>query len=221
MNLGGKSGRATKSTGTIGVMRVLRRYLDIGRSPVRADCIFVFAGRPDRKAFGLSLYRSGYADQLVLSVARFEWRGFAQLGLPDDGGLVEMVHRTPPVRRHFFVRLGPEGATCVLVPIRRFGTWTEAAAITAFAREKHIQNLLVVSTRSHLRRAMAALQAQEGADVLSFHPVAARPDTATGDRDCDPDERSLLLAVELGKYILYRMVAWASWLRDAVRKRTR
>jgi len=202
-------------------MRALRRYLDIGRSPVMADCIFVFAGRPDRKAFGLSLYRSGYADQIVLSVARFEWRGFAQLGLPDDGGLVEMVRRTPPVRRHFFVRLGPEGATCVLVPIRRFGTWTEAAAMTALAREKNLRTLIVVSTGSHLRRAMAALQAQEGADVLSFHPVAARPDTATGDPDCDPDERSLLLAVELGKYILYRMVAWTSWLRQQVRKRTR
>jgi hypothetical protein len=68
---------------------------------------------------------------------------------------------------------------------------------------------------------MAALRAQEGADVLSFHPVAARLDTATSDTDCDPDERSRFLAVELGKYILYRMVARASWLRDEARKRAR
>ena len=197
-------------------MRILRRYLDIGRSPEKADCIFVFAGRPGPKTFGLSLYRSGYADQLVLSVGRFEWRGFAQLGLPDDGGLIEVVNRTPPVHRHFFVHLGPQGATCVLVPRRRLGTWTEAAAITALAREKHIRTLLVVSTGSHLRRAIAALRTQAGADELCFHPVAVRPDSTTS----DPDDRIGPLGLELGKYIVYRLAAWASWLRDEARRRT-
>jgi hypothetical protein len=172
---------------------------------VKADCIFVFAGRPERKAFGLSLYRNGYADQIVLSVGRFEWRSFSQLGLPDDGGLVEMVSRTPPVRRHFFVHLGPHGATCVLVPKRRFGTWMEVTAITSFAREKHIRSLLVVSTGSHLRRAVAALRAQEGSEGLSLHPVAVRPKSASGDRGRDRDDRIGSLVLELGKYILYRV----------------
>jgi hypothetical protein len=199
-------------------MLILRRYLNIGRSPVNTDCIFVFAGRPGPKAFGLSLYRSGYEDQVALSVARFEWRGMAQLGLPDDGGLVAMVHRTPPVRRHFFVHLRPQGATCVLVPRRRLGTWTEAAAVTALAREKNLRTLIVVSTRSHLRRAIVALRARKGADEPSFHPVAARLDSATS----DPDERIGPLGVELGKYVLYRMVASVSRTRNAIRrKRTR
>ncbi len=217
MNVDDPSGHATKLNATIGFMRALRRYLDIGRSPVKADCIFVFAGRPGPKEFGLSLYRSGYADRLVLSVARFEWRGVAQLGLRDDGGLVEMVRRTPPVHRHFFVHLAPEGASCVLVPRRRLGTWTEAAAITALAREKHIRTLLVVSTGNHLRRAITALRAQEGVDELSFHPVAARSEATTS----DPDERIGPLSVELAKYVLYRMVVWASWPRDKARKRKR
>jgi uncharacterized SAM-binding protein YcdF (DUF218 family) len=194
-------------------MRALRQYLDIGRPPVKADCIFVFAGQPGRKAFGLSLYRSGYADQFVLSVGRFEWRGIAQLGLPDDGGLVALVNRTPPVDRHFFVHLGPQGASCLLVPKRRFGTWTEAVAIIALARERHIQSLLVVSTGSHLRRAISALRAQKGAEALSFHPVAAPLDSATGDGGRDPDDRIGPLVLELGKYILYRLAARASRLR--------
>jgi len=202
-------------------MRALRRYLNICRSPLKADCVFVFAGRPGPKAFGLSLYRSGYADHLVLSVGRFEWRGMAQLGLPDDGGLVEMVHRTPPVHRHFFVHLGLQGAACVLVPRGRLGTWTEAAAITALAREKHLRTLLVVSTGSHMRRAMAALRAQEGADGISFHPVAACSDSAAIDPSRSTDERIGAILVELGKYILYQVVAFASNLRREAQRKLR
>lgn len=148
-------------------IHTLRRYLGIGRLPVKADRISVFAGRPDRKLFGLWRYRNGYAHQIVLSVGRFEWRRFSQLGLPDDGGLLQLVDQTPPVRRHFFVHLGPHGATCTLVPKRRFGTWTEA----------------------------------------------------TAGRPRDPDDRIGSLVVELAKYILYRMAAWATVRCDEARRR--
>lgn len=201
-------------------MRALRRFLDIGRPPAKADCIFVFAGRPERKEFGLWLYRNGYADQIVLSVGRFEWRRFSHLGLPDDGGLLELVNQTPPVRRHFFVHLGQQGATCVLVPKRRFGTWTEASAISSWARKKHIRNLLVVSTGHHLRRAIATLRAQEGSEELSFHPVAVPSGSATAGHARDPDDRIGILVWELGKYFLYRMAAWATVRRNKARRRT-
>ncbi len=189
-------------------MRALRRFLDIGCPPAKTDCIFVFAGRPERKEFGLSLYRNGYADQIVLSVGRFEWRRFSQLGLAHDGGLLELVNQTPPVRRHFFVHLGPQGATCLLVPKRRFGTWTEASSITSWARERHIRNLLVVSTGFHLRRAIATLCAQEGSEDLSFHPVAVPPGLAAAGHAGDPDDRIGDLVWELGKYLVYRVAAW-------------
>ncbi len=189
-------------------MRALRRLLDIGRPPEKADCIFVFAGRQNRKEFGLSLYRNGFADQIVLSVGRFEWRRFSQLGLAHDGGLLELVNQTPPVRRHFFVHLGPQGATCLLVPKRRFGTWTEASSITSWARERHIRNLLVVSTGFHLRRVIATLRAQEGSEELSFHPVAVPQSWAAAGQAHDPDDRIGSLVLELGKYLVYRMTAW-------------
>ena len=201
-------------------MRALQRFLDIGRPPAKADCIFVFAGRPDRKEFGLWLYRNGYADQIVLSVGRFEWRRFSQLGLPEDGGLVELVNQTPPVRRHFFVHLGPQGATCLLVPKRRFGTWTEASAITSWAREKQIRTLLVVSSGHHLRRVIASLRAQHGSDALSFHPVAVPSGSAAAGQARNPDDRIGSLVWEMGKYILYRMAACATWWRDKARRTT-
>jgi uncharacterized SAM-binding protein YcdF (DUF218 family) len=178
---------------------------------VKADCIFVFAGRQNRKEFGLRLYGSGYADQIVLSVGRFEWRRFSEMGLAHDGGLLELVNRTPPVRRHFFVHLGPHGATCLLVPKGRFGTWTEASSITSWARKRHIRSLLVVSTGFHLRRVIATLRAQEGSEALSFHPVAAAGHAR------DPDDRLGILVWELGKFFLYRMAAWATSRRSKAR----
>ncbi len=121
-----------------------------------------------------------------------------------------MVSQTPPARRHFFVHLGPHGATCVQVPVRRLGSWMEASAITSFARQKHVRRLLVVSAGSHLRRALAALCAQQGAGDLSFHPVAV-PAGSTTHGARDPEARIGYLLLELGKYFLYRVVAWASW----------
>src|SRR5262245_13733886 len=75
-------------------------YLSIGIAPRKADCIFVLAGRQERKVFGIQLWQQGYAPEVILSVGRFEWRRFYHLGLSGDGGLKAMVDRTPPVQRH-------------------------------------------------------------------------------------------------------------------------
>ena len=55
-------------------------FLDIAQAPEKADAIFVFAGREERKRLGVELFRSGYTPRLILSVARFEWRHFETLG---------------------------------------------------------------------------------------------------------------------------------------------
>lgn len=135
-----------------------------GGPPREAEVLFVFAGRPERKPYGLGLWRRGYAPTLVLSVGRFEWRRFAELGLRDDGGLIDLVQRTPPEERHFFVVLHRAGANeetarAFRVETRGLGTWNEARALAEFLERERVGSVLVVSSASHLRRALTTLRA--------------------------------------------------------------
>jgi hypothetical protein len=123
-----------------------------------ADAIFVFAGRESRKRFGVELFRRGVAPRLVLSVGRFEWRRFPDLGLSGDGGLTELVSRTPPEERHFFVDIGPEGAHCERVPVGPLGTWSESRALARFVVRESVRQLIVVSHRQHLYRCLLCLR---------------------------------------------------------------
>jgi hypothetical protein len=129
-----------------------------GNIPAKADAIFVFAGRESRKRFGLRLFREGHAPRLVLSVGRFEWRRFGNLGLPSDGGLVDRVSETEPRLRHFFVDVSPGGVVCEWIPLGLLGTWSEARALAKFAAREGIRSLLVISHRQHLRRCLLALR---------------------------------------------------------------
>jgi hypothetical protein len=129
-----------------------------GGPPREAEVIFVFAGRPERKRYGLELWKQGYAPTLVLSVARFEWRRFVELGLPDDGGLVDLVQRTPPEERLFFVVLTETRARAFRVNTMGLGTWSEAKALAEFLERERVRSVLVVSSASHLRRAVTTLR---------------------------------------------------------------
>lgn len=95
-------------------------FLSYGEPPRKADCIFVLAGREERKRYGIDLWKTHWAPELILSVGRFEWRRFYALGLPGDGGLRGLVDNTPPVARHFFVCFGADGARAVLIERRSF-----------------------------------------------------------------------------------------------------
>jgi hypothetical protein len=146
----------------------------------KADLIFVFAGRESRKRFGIELYRNGVAPRIILSVGRFEWRRFPELGLPSDGGLVEKVQTIEPQKRHFFVDVSPDGVRCEHVRRGRLGTWSEAVALARIVESERIQRLLLVSHRMHLRRCLVSL----GALLPSFTNVytEACPDDETGGR---------------------------------------
>jgi uncharacterized SAM-binding protein YcdF (DUF218 family) len=129
-----------------------------GGPPRKADLIFVFAGRHERKRHGVRLWKEGFAPTLVLSVERFEWRRFVELGLPDDGGLLDLVERTPPVDRHFFVVLDRAGARAYRVPARGLGTWREAQALADLLGREGLRSVLVVSSAIHLKRAVSTLR---------------------------------------------------------------
>jgi uncharacterized SAM-binding protein YcdF (DUF218 family) len=128
-----------------------------GGPPREAEVIFVFAGHPERKRYGIELWRRGCAPTLVLSVARFEWRRFAELGLP-DGGLIDLVQETRPEERLFFVVLDRAGARAFRVHKSGLGTWSEARALAEYIERERIGSVLVVSSAIHLRRAVTTLR---------------------------------------------------------------
>ena len=175
----------------------LRNYLDISTKPQPCDAIFVLAGRQERKVHGIKLWRVGYAPELILSVGRFEWRRFYDLGLPHDGGLRKLVDTIPPAERHFFVREWKDRAESAGVATGKYGTLTEALAAANLLRMGEYRSLMVVSSAFHLRRVSLAFgRAFRGSGTkLVFVAVPDEP----------PESRSELLA-ELRKYILYRLL---------------
>ena len=175
----------------------LQNYLDIASKPSPCDAIFVLAGRQRRKVHGIELWRVAYAPELILSVGRFEWRRFYELGLPGDSGLRKLIDSVPPVERHFFVRVWKNRAESLAVAKGRYGTLTEALATASLLRKGEYRSLMVVSSGFHMRRvALAFRRAFRGSGTkLVFTAVPYEP----------PESRAELLK-ELRKYLLYRLL---------------
>jgi uncharacterized SAM-binding protein YcdF (DUF218 family) len=136
----------------------LPSFLNIAREPEPADAIFVFAGREERKRFGLELFRAGYAPRLILSVGRFEWRRFQDLGLWSDGGLVDMVQTIEAAQRHFFVHVERERVRCESVHKGQLGTMSEARALATVVARTPLASVLLVSSPEHLPRCVLSLR---------------------------------------------------------------
>lgn len=152
----------------------LPTFLDISEKPEPADAIFVFAGREERKRYGVELFREGYAPRLILSVGRFEWRRFEALGLWSDGGLVEMVPTIEAPERHFFVHVTDESARCEAIDKGFLGTMTEARALATVIEDSKLQSVIVVSSPEHLPRCVVALTSVADPDCQLI-PVGSEP----------------------------------------------
>jgi len=176
-------------------------FLDVGKSPRPADCIFVLAGKQERKEYGIRMWRFGYAPQLILSVGRFEWRKFKELRLESDGGLEAMVEQIQPEKRHFLVHLDHLYATCTSVEKGRFGTRSEAGLVARYLGNTSVRSLLVVSSPAHLRRAALAFgRAFHKSGVqLSFVAVPEKPSFTSASARAE-------VYSEFRKYLLYRLI---------------
>jgi len=121
------------------------------RDPVEpCDVIFVLAGLPERKTYGLKLLRGGITPRLVLSVARFEIRKFAASPLGDPT-MIDRARSLPPGQRHLFVEATANRATWQPAELDGSGTFAE---LWAFARSLPEAGLRIgiVSTTIHTRR---------------------------------------------------------------------
>lgn len=174
-----------------------------------ADAIFVFAGNQERKVFAVERWRAGAAARLIVSVGRFEWRRYPQLGLP-DGGLRALVQATPYWRRHFFVLVERDGAEARLVETRPFGTRHEARALVAAARERGLRTIVVVTSSVHVRRASIALaRAARGQDVaFTFETVPDERDPYGPTRWRRTRTGVRVVLSELVKVAIYAALLW-------------
>ena len=127
-------------------------FLDVGKGPRLSDCIFVLSSKQEWKAYGVKMWRFGYASQLILSVGPSEWQQFSELKLESNGGLEALTSQTPSEKKHFFVRLDHQEAACSLIRSGRLSMHSEAKALAEYLRKNPISSLLVVSSPVHLRR---------------------------------------------------------------------
>jgi hypothetical protein len=132
---------------------MLYEWLDCSDSVRNADLIFALAGRPVRKQFALEAREAGLAPRVLLSVGRFEIRGFDKLSFPVPLDLPRIAAGISPEQRHFFVYLEHSGADVELIPKGYFGTLTEIRALrTWLYRHREIRSIVIVSSATHLRR---------------------------------------------------------------------
>jgi hypothetical protein len=183
--------------------RLISNFLNIAEPPRKVETIFVLAGKEIRKAHGIKLWNQGYAPELILSVGRFEWRKFYNLGLPNDGGLLRLVKSTPPEKRHFFVRFRSHHAEAHLIPILRYGTITEAQALSQLLHSNPPASLMVLSTPTHLRRAAVAFR-------HSFEGLATKLTFVASPED-DSLTSTAAIWTEFAKYIFYRVRIYAQF----------
>ena len=184
----------------------LIQFLNIGREPEPADAIFVFAGRTERKVYGYELFQKGFADCVIFSVGRFEWREFLRMFPENPAGFYDCVQATYYKERHFFVVLHRNDAQCFRVKKLKLGTLTEVLAILPLLHELKIKRLMIVTSNFHLRRSVETLKVFCKSQQLQLIPVAVPgPKSSENVHDAIYPQKWIIL--ELIKYFGYVMVA--------------
>lgn len=115
------------------------------------DLIFVLAGLPERKSYGLELFQQGVAPRLVLSVSRFDVRHTAAL-LSEGEELIRLRDQTSPEKRHFWIEFQDGRSTISQAAVKRTGTFGELNAIGDYLALKPPATIAFISTSIHLRR---------------------------------------------------------------------
>jgi uncharacterized SAM-binding protein YcdF (DUF218 family) len=144
--------------------------------PAAADAIVVMAGSvPDRSLEAADLYRSGLAPRVVVTRERLGQAGSMLhahgIRLPEGDDLTRAV----------LAGLGVPDAAIVALRRRTRNTMTEARTIARWACRHRVRELVVVSSRTHTRRARMILRQSLGPSVhLTMRP--SRYDPFTADR---------------------------------------
>lgn len=140
-----------RSHPVVNPLRLLSDYLVI-ESPLHSpDVIFVLGGRPERKQFGLDLFRRERAERIILSVGRYEVRHTASL-IVEGEELRSVARSTPARQRHFFVDYQGHSCRIMVAPLAGHGTYHELSCLAGYLDRQPLRSITFISTSIHLRR---------------------------------------------------------------------
>ncbi len=132
-------------------------FLVAGDLPVRSDAIVVLSGSiPDRILEAVDLYHAGFASQVLLTQ---EGRLPGLDALRSRGVHLPERHEQ---NREIALALGVPAERLEILPRRATSTLAEARALVQWLRERHLQRVLLVTSRAHARRAKAIFRALAG-----------------------------------------------------------
>ena len=144
--------------------------------PRSAEAIVIMAGSvPDRSLEAAALYRTGLAPRVVITRERLGQAGSMLhahgIKLPEGDDLTRTV----------LTGMGVPDAAIIVLQRRTRNTMTEARTIARWACRHRVRELVVVSSRTHTRRARMILRQSLGPSVhLTMRP--SRYDPFTADR---------------------------------------
>jgi hypothetical protein len=127
-------------------------------TPKPAGLIFVFAGRMERKRYGLELYHAHLAPRLLLSIGRFELSRMNPFALEKMDELIAARDRIPPQERHFFYEIDGGAVRWEHASIRRWSTYGEVLALKEYLGREMPRRMIVVSSDLHLRRIAVTIE---------------------------------------------------------------
>ena len=141
-----------------------------------SDLIYVMAGRPERKQYGLELYQRGFAPRLLLSVGRFEVSKMGNLQIGGMEKLLAMRDAALPHERHFFLDLSASGMCIEKAALPKWNTFGEISGLRRFLeRAGALRRVMVISTDVHLRRVALTFRKVFGAAPIEFSYCAFPP----------------------------------------------
>jgi hypothetical protein len=170
-------------------------FLDVGKSPHPADCIFVLSGKSGRKDHGIKLWRVGYSPQLIMSIGRQEWSEFDRLKSELGDRLDTTKFQIP--NQHQLIRIDQQEVFCHPVSLGRFQTRSEARILMDYVKDLSVRSIMVVSAPAHTRRAALTLRRifrKSGVQII----FVAAPEKISFDMPSIRHETW----TEFGKYIL-------------------
>jgi hypothetical protein len=126
--------------------------------PRPVDLIFVFAGRMERKEYGLKIYRAGLASRLLLSVGRFEVSKMRAIGFEKADELIAYRDRIPACERHFFCEISASSVRVDAIRLPQWNTYGELEALREIFRNGTPLSVMFLSTDIHMRRVAMAFE---------------------------------------------------------------
>jgi uncharacterized SAM-binding protein YcdF (DUF218 family) len=190
------------------MLESIQSWLACADIPVSTNLIFVLAGQQSRKTYGLGLFRSGLAPQILLSTGRFEVRRFATLDLPQKIDLLKIVQDVPPQQRHFFVSFTSQKCHVQRIFIGPLGTLSEIEALKQWLKgQPQIASILMISSETHLRRLRICCRALLPRSIrVSFTAVQEENSTTNCHNWRRKGETRKLVLLEVCKIIFYSIV---------------